>query len=148
MNEPPSMTVGGLIIPWPESMGTKPTTWFVKLGVFPSSEKIFFKESLDYGIQELVPWAEEHWMPLFGKVETIHGSTPSDRVVRGGPATIRGIMTPGTALRVDIVYGTGVEIPIHAQVGNSSYVGVISTKMGFNFVIDEETTLEDVLKDC
>lgn len=143
MNEPFFVVpTGGVVIPWPELMGTNPTTWFVKLGHFPDTEKVFLKT----GIQAQVPWAEEHWLALHGRLESANGpSTRVDRAVHGGPVTIRGTMDPGAALRVDIVYGTGFDIPIHAQLGNSAYVGIISTNLQNNFIIQEEMTFEDLI---
>lgn len=140
------MPGGGVVIPWPTTMPIDSTTWSVKLGMFPSTEKIVLEICYDYGIQEHVSWAQEHWDPLFGITYPTHGAREKvDRLFHGGPCIVRGVISPGAALRVRITTGTGFEIPIHAQLGNTSYVGVISTEQTNNFVIHEEMTVEDLL---
>jgi hypothetical protein len=145
MTQPVAMPTGGIVVPWDDKQPIAETTWSVKIGVCPGSEHMVFETSYDYGIQEHVTWAEEHWFPISGRMTTTSGPGLIMSEYAGGPAIFRGVIDPGAALRLRIVEGTGFEIPVHVQVGTLSYVGIISTNMPFTFVIDEELTIEDLL---
>lgn len=143
MSEPVLIPTGGIVVPWDDRQPIAETTWSVKTGTAPDTEKMVFEVSYDYRIQDHVSWATEHWEPIRGKIQSPVYSYSADNV-SGGPSIFRGTITPGVAFRVRIVEGTGYEIPVHVQVGTNSYVGVISTEIPFTFVIHEEMTVEDL----
>lgn len=144
MTEPVHIPTGGIVVPWDDKQPIQDTTWSIKIGQCPTSEQFVFEECLDYGIKEHVSWTDEHWFAINGRRASTNGASTIASGCEGGPHIFRGVLTPGVALRLRIVKGTGVEIPVHVQVGTLSYVGVISTNMPFTFVIDEEMTVEDL----
>lgn len=141
------MMSGGIIVPWDDTQTIRETTWSVKIGVVPPTEKYVFEICYDYEIEKHVTWAREHWLPISGRMQQLNGPSVLSSEASGGPTHFRGVLDPGAAFRVRIVESSGMEIPIHVQCGKASYVGVISTNMPVTFVIDEETTLEDLLND-
>jgi hypothetical protein len=147
MTEPVPVLGGGIIVPWDDKQPIKATTWAIKIGDCPVTEHFVFEECLDYGIKDVVSWAEEHWLPIRGKRQSLNGPAVHVNGCAGGPGIYRGTVTPGVAIRLRITEGTGVDIPVHVQVGRLSYVGNISSNAPFTFVIDEEMTLEDLLSD-
>lgn len=146
--EPVPMVGGGIIVPWDDKQPIRRTTWAIKIGVCPQTEEMVFETCYDYGIKEHISWTEEHWLPIEGVHAAAHGPGILGTGCKGGPYIFRGEIDPGAALRLRIAEGTGIDIPVHVQVGSLSYVGVISTNSDHMFVINEEMTLEEALKDC
>lgn len=114
--------------------------WICRIGAVNSTERICFDISYDEGKS----WNPYNCLGVIGP----NGNAFTASSVSGGPAIFKGRVEVNGRVRVYVTDGTGAPIPIHAQVASDSYYGHIAAKDWFDYVIREEMSLEDALKDC
>lgn len=120
--------------------------WRVEIGEHPTSQTVV----LEVSDPTLTGAVSNKWRPINGR--RVKGPGPSIGAVytnacAGGPATFIGKTDGFKALRVRCTIYSGVPIQINGTIGPLRFIGLLTGIVDdYMFVIDEEPTIEDLLK--